>query len=132
MSTQPLLAEAARRSGLLWVRAAGSTERPQPMWHLWHDGVVYLLTGGIEQPAPPGVARTGAVAEVTLRGAGNGSRLVTALADVTVVEPHCAQWDRVIAPLKAKRLNAPDGERAPERWARECTLLALRPQFREP
>ncbi|GDY76882.1 hypothetical protein SAV31267_063670 [Streptomyces avermitilis] len=32
-----------------------------------------------------------------------------------------------MAELKGKRLNAPDGEAMPERWARECRVLRLEP-----
>ena len=35
--------------------------------------------------------------------------------------------EAAVADLKGKRLNAPDGEAMPERWARECRVLRLEP-----
>src|SRR4051812_43628833 len=32
-----LVEEAAKKSGLLWVCAAGGRHRPQPMWQVWND-----------------------------------------------------------------------------------------------
>src|SRR5204863_3366614 len=84
-----LIEEAAKKSGLLWVRATGVGRRPQPMWHLWHDGVAYLLTGGIEQPAPDGLADR---AFVTLASKDKGSRLITFEATVDVVAPGGDEW----------------------------------------
>ncbi len=37
------------------------------------------------------------------------------------------EWTAAVADLKGKRLNAPDGEAMPERWARECRVLRLEP-----
>jgi len=119
-----LIEEAAKKSGLLWVRAAGSGRRPRPMWHVWHDGAVYVLTGGIEQPAPEGL---GDRAFVTLPSKDKRSRLVTFVAEVEVVAPGSDDWSTVEPLLRGKRLNLPDGEAAPQRWARECTLFRLRP-----
>jgi hypothetical protein len=130
-----LVAESAKRSGLLWVRRAGlaAGEPPsqetqsQPVWHLWHEGSAYLLTGGIEQPAPAGLVEPGARAEVTARSKDTGARLVVWPARVQVVEPATPEWDVVAALLQSRRLNSPDGERAPQRWAAECRLLRLTP-----
>src|SRR4051812_10229603 len=55
-----LIEDAAKKSGLIWVRATGLAHgvgpgREQPVWHVWQDGAVYVLTGGLEQPAPGGI-----------------------------------------------------------------------------
>jgi hypothetical protein len=126
-----LVEESAKRSGLLWVRraglAAGEPPSPQPVWHIWHDGSAYLLTGGIEQPAPEGLDETGARAEVIVRSKDTRARLVVWPARVRTVDPGSEEWDTVAALLQPRRLNSPDGEQAPRRWAAECRLLRLTP-----
>ncbi|HET7309687.1 MAG TPA: hypothetical protein VFJ17_00015 [Mycobacteriales bacterium] len=119
-----LIEESAKKSGLLWVRASGPRHRAQPMWQLWHEGAIYVLTGGIEQPAPEGLADH---AFVTLRSKDKDSRLLTIEADVEAVDPDTEEWADVAALLLNKRLNLPDGEQAPERWRRECVVFRLRP-----
>jgi hypothetical protein len=119
-----LVEEAAKKSGLLWVRAVGPRHRAQPMWQLWNDGAIYLLTGGIEQPAPEGLTDR---ALVILRSKDKGSRLLTIEVSVDVVEPDSEEWAGVAPLLLAKRLNLPDGADAPQRWRRECVVYRLRP-----
>jgi hypothetical protein len=118
-----IVEEAAKKSGLIWVQGRpGAVARP--VWHVWQDGSIYLLCGGIEQPAPEELGDT---AYVTLRSKDKGSRLARIVATVTVVEPGTEGWDAVVPALLGKRLNLPDGDAAPQRWARECTLYRLTP-----
>jgi len=119
-----LVEESAKKSGLLWVRATGPRRRPQPMWQVWHDGAIYVLTGGIEQPAPEGLAD---LAFVVLRSKDKRSRLLTIEVSVEVVEADTDEWSTLAPLFVAKRLNLPDGEAAPERWRRECVVYRLRP-----
>jgi hypothetical protein len=119
-----LVEESAKKSGLLWVRAVGPRHRPQPMWQIWHEGAIYVLTGGIEQPAPEGLTDR---ALVTMRSKDKGSRLLTIETSVEVVAPDSEDWDAVEGVLASKRLNLPDGEAAPQRWRRECVVYRLRP-----
>lgn len=118
-----LIAEAAKKSALLWVTVAG--QPPRPAWHVWHDGAAYVVTGGIEQPLP-GLAET-PCAVVTLRSKDTGSRVVEFPARVTPVAVDSPEWDAIVPELHAKRLNAPDGEAQPARWAKESTILRLSP-----
>jgi hypothetical protein len=118
-----LVDEATKRAGLVWVRPAGEHRRAQPVWHLWHDGSAYVLTGGLEQELPPLADR----AYVTVPSKDKGSRLVTWVADVAVVVPDSDEWIALVPQLLGKRLNLPDGEAAPQRWARECVLYRLTP-----
>jgi len=118
-----LIEEAAKKSGLIWVRPAGHGHRAQGVWHVWQDGAAWVLSGGIEQPLPD----LGERAYVTVRSKDKGARLVTWVADVRRVEPGSPEWESVEATLLAKRLNLPDGDEAPKRWARECTLWRLTP-----
>jgi hypothetical protein len=120
------LDEAMKKTGLVWVRATGRGHRAIGMWHLWQDGEVYLLTGGIEQPAPDGL-EPGATAHVTARAKGKNARVLSFEVAVESVAPDTEEWQQTTAALVPKRLNLPDGETAPQRWARECTLWRLRP-----
>ena len=117
-----LIEEATRRSGVVWVTPEGS-DRAHPVWHLWHDGAMYVVTGGLEQPLPVTTR-----AAVTVRSnAKQADRLVTWVADVAPVEPDSDLWAEVVPLLHTKRLNAPDGEEQPRRWARESVVLRFTP-----
>jgi hypothetical protein len=122
-----LVEEASKRAGLIWVRRQGSDAIARPVWHAWVDGHAYLLTGGIEQPMPDGLIDSGATAEVTVASKDKRSRLVVWIAEVDVIAPGSEEWDVAAPALQAKRLNSPDGEAAPMRWANECTVLRLTP-----
>ena len=117
-----LIEEATRRSGVVWVTAEGA-ERAQPVWHLWHDGAMYVVTGGLEQP----LTETPRATVIVRSNATQADRVVTWVADVSRVEPDSARWDEVVPLLHAKRLNAPDGEAQPQRWARESRVLRFTP-----
>jgi hypothetical protein len=123
-ASMTLLDEAARKSGLIWLRPDGERRRAQAVWHLWHEGAAYVLSGGLEQPVPEGL---GDRAFVTVRSKDTGARVLTAEAAVSVVPPGSPEWEAVEPGLVAKRLNLPDGEAAPQRWAQECTLYRLTP-----
>jgi hypothetical protein len=130
-TTFALVEESARRSGLVWVRRVGAGPQtgppPRPVWHVWQDGSAYLLTGGIEQPMPEGLDADRAQAEVIARSKDKGSRLVVWRAAVQRVEADSNEWRAVVPALASRRLNSPDGEQAPQRWARECRLFRLTP-----
>lgn len=116
-----LIEEATRRSGVVWVTPDDA--RTQAVWHLWHDGAMYVVTDGIEQPL-----HVTSHATVTVRSnATQADRLVTWVADVEPVAPDSELWAEVVPLLHAKRLNAPDGEEQPARWARDSVLLRFLP-----
>lgn len=122
--TEPhLIAEATRRSGLVWISVDGA--RAEPVWHLWREGAAYVLAGGGEQPAT-GLAEAERAA-VTVPSKTTRGRLVTWRASVRRVPPDSDEWNAVVPELLAKRLNAPDGQQAPRRWARDSVLLRLDP-----
>jgi hypothetical protein len=117
-----LVDEATRKSGVVWVTPDHET-RAYPVWHLWHDGAMYVVTGGLEQPLP---AMSHAV--VTVRSKDRqADRLVDWVATVEAVAPESELWQEVVPLLHAQRLNAPDGEAQPERWARESVVLRFTP-----
>ncbi|THA71720.1 hypothetical protein E6R60_28205 [Streptomyces sp. A0642] len=119
-----LVEEATKKSGLIWVRGTGPA---RALWHVWHEGAAHLVGDGPgEQPLPAGLT-DGATAEVTVRSKDNGGRLVAWPASVVQLAPHSEEWEAAVAELKGKRLNAPDAEQMPERWARECRIIRLTP-----
>lgn len=123
MSVPTLVAEATRRSGVVWVSADGTD--PRLVWHVWHDGAMHLVTGPGEQELPPLTDR--AVVVVRSR-ASQSDRVVTWEADVTTVEPDTPLWDEVVPKLAAERLNAPSAEELPQRWAATATVLRFAPR----
>lgn len=92
---------------------------------MWQDGAAYVVTGRGEQPLP-GLLDVRHVV-VTVPSKDNRSRLVSWLAACSRVEPGSQEWEAVEPALRAARLNLPDGERAGERWARECAIVRLSP-----
>ena len=119
-----LIAESAKKSGLLWVVADGE-ERSRPLWHAWHDDAVVVVGDGAEQPLH-GLA-DGRSAVVTVRSKDKGGRLVRWPARVVELAPGSEAWLAATEELKVKRLNAPDTDTITDRWARECRVLRLEP-----
>lgn len=119
-----LVEEATKKSGLIWVRGTGPA---RALWHVWHEGAAHLVGDGPgEQPLPAGLT-DGATAEVTVRSKDKGGRLVAWSASVAQLAPHSEEWEAAVGELRGKRLNAPDAEQMPERWARECRIVTLTP-----
>lgn len=117
------LAELAGKSDLVWVEVGGGSARP--LWSTWHDEAVALVTGGIEQPDPG--LQDGATVILILRSKENRARQVSVPSTVEQLIAGSEAWDEAVKVLHPKRLNAPDGERQPERWARESTVWLVRP-----
>lgn len=119
-----LVAEACRKSAVLWLTLPG---RPQPLaaWHVWQDDAALCVHEGGEQHLP-GLAGADQV-EVAVRSKDTGGWLVSWLASAEPVPPGTPEWAVAAAALHAARLNAPDGEAAPDRWARESRITRLVP-----
>ncbi|WFB07559.1 hypothetical protein LRS74_11215 [Streptomyces sp. LX-29] len=121
-----LIEEAAKKSGLIWVRGSEGPERA--LWHVWHEGAACLVGDGPgEQPLQGLGLVDGGTATVTVRSKDKGGRLVGWTARVVEMAPGSEAWTAAVDELKGKRLNAPDAERITERWARECRVLRLEP-----
>jgi len=86
-----------------------------------------VVTGPGEQPLP-GLAGPGRATIIVAGGPGGGP--VTWTAAVSRVEPGSGEWDEVIGPLVAGRLNAvlAETETSPaRRWARSGAVFRLAP-----
>jgi hypothetical protein len=92
-----------------------------------------VVSGPGEQPLP-GLADSG---RVTVIVAGNQitGGLLSWTAVVSRVEPGSGEWDEVIGPLVAGRLNAvlAEGETSPaQRWAASGAVFRLAPALDDP
>lgn len=117
-----LVAEATKKSGLVWIKVSDAG-KAVPTWHHWHNDAAYVIAGGPEQPVR-GLAH-GERVVVTVRSKSTGGRIVNWVAAVTTVDPGSAEWAEVVPDIHANRLNSPAG--TPERWAYESTLFRLDP-----
>ena len=118
-----LVAELAKASDLVWVQPDQGT--PRPLWSVWDGAAIDVVTGGIEQP-DPGLA-DGSTVTVILRSKENRARQVSLRMAVEELVPGSEAWDEAVKALHPQRLNAPDGEQQPQRWAAESTVWRLHP-----
>lgn len=116
-----LLAEAATKSGLVWVRPAGQ-RRAWPAWHVWHDGAVVVVSGPGEQDLP---VLEGPV-ELVLRSKASGARLLTVPATASTLAPDDERWPGAARALAASRLNATTSPaQLPDRWREANPITRL-------
>jgi hypothetical protein len=120
--TLDLVAELARRTGVSWVRAGGRTS---PVWHVWSDDALCLVSGGAEQPLPD--IEDGARVEVVMRSKDTGGRLLTWSGTASVVRPGDAEWAATTAALVGRRLNLRDPSAAADEWARDSVVHRIVP-----
>jgi hypothetical protein len=122
-----LVEEGAKKSALLWL-AAAPEGRAYAAWHVWVDGAVLVVSGGLEQPMPV-LDQLGDDRRilVTLRSKDTWGRLVTWVGHAQTVAPDDEAWQAAATELHAKRLNSPDGEAQTERWRRESVITRIVP-----
>jgi hypothetical protein len=118
----PLVAEAMKKAAVAWLGLADAP--PYPVWCLWLDDALFVVSGPGEQPAP-GLAEAGEVT-VTARG-DHGGQIVTWPALVEPVDPASETWATVVPMLAAKRLNSAGAAKLGQKWARECVVSRLVP-----
>jgi hypothetical protein len=122
-----LVAELAKKSGLLWIRHG---DRTYPVWHEWiaeedGTGAVHVVGDGAEQPLP--AVADGDVVTLMLRAKSDRHLVMGVDATVEHITPDDPRWPAITAVLKAGRLNLHDSDQAVERWARESRVLRLVP-----
>lgn len=122
MDRTELVAELAKKSGLVWISYAGRT---RAVWHEWVGDAVCVVAGGSEQPLPD-IERHQTVI-LHLRSKSTRALVAEAKAQVEVVAPGSGHWDPVTTALKAGRLNLRDGDHAIRRWADESVVVRLVP-----
>ncbi|WP_244312743.1 hypothetical protein [Microbispora hainanensis] len=121
----PVIEEGAKKSGVLWL---GLPSGVRLAWHAWHDGAIYVVSGGEEQSLP-GLAELAAgrgEIEVVLRSKDNGAELVRFPAVAEVVDQAAAP--EAVAALAKERLNARDAAGLTTRWAEGSTVVRLTPR----
>lgn len=119
---EALVAELAKKSGLLWITYEG---RAHPVWHEWVPDAVCVVANGGEQPLP-GIESQKTVTLV-LRSKANRHLVAEAEATVEVLTSESDQWEVVTLALKTGRLNLADRDDAVERWSRESQVVRLIP-----
>lgn len=122
MTPTDLVAELAKKSGLVWISYARES---RAVWHEWVGDAVCVVAGGTEQPLPD-IERHQTV-HLSLRSKSNRALVAQAEARVEVVAPGSEHWDAVTTALKAGRLNLADSDHAIERWASESVVVRLVP-----
>lgn len=116
-----LLAEAASKSGLVWLRPAGQP-RAWPAWHVWHEGAVHVVSGPGEQQLPPLVGPV----DVLIRSKDSGARLLTVPATATTLRPDDEAWQSAAAALAASRLNSATAPAdLPDQWRSSALITRL-------
>ncbi|MGW5266859.1 hypothetical protein ACWEQG_38290 [Microbispora sp. NPDC004025] len=123
--TLSVIEEGAKKSNVLWL---GLPSGPRLAWHVWHDGALYVVTGG-EERALPGLTEIAAERgeiEVVLRSKDNGAELVRFPAAAEVVDQAAAP--DAVAALAKERLNARDAAGLTARWAERSTVVRLAPR----
>lgn len=114
-----LLAEAAGKSGVVWVEVPG--DRAYAVWHVWHDDAFLVVSGPGEQHLPWLPEEV----VVALRSKDSGGRLLRTHARAVVLDPGSEEWTAAAELLRGERLNATGDVLA--RWAAEGTIHRLTP-----
>jgi hypothetical protein len=117
-----LIADLAKKSGLVWVSYA---HRTHAVWHEWVDDAVCVVTGGTEQPLPD--IEKHKTVTLSLRSKASRALVAQAEASVEVITPESEHWASVTEALKSGRLNIVDAANAIERWGRESFVVRLVP-----
>ncbi len=128
-----LLAEAASKSSILWIRLPDGAAHPA--WFVWHDNedprgtgpAAYVVSGLGEQPLPWLPAQV----DLLLRSKDTGGRLITITAEVAEVTPESPVWDAAVEVIRPARLNLQGSPAEVEaRWRAGCTIHVLTPHGR--
>ena len=119
---EQLITESMKKAAVAWVAVGG---RPAyPVWCLWIDGALYVVSGPGEQPAP-GLADA-STASVSARG-DHGGLIVTWPAAVTQVAPHEPLGTAGAPQLAAQRHNSAPAAELVAGWADRATVSCLTP-----
>ena len=119
---------ALSKSTIAWLAVPqdDDTVVTKPIWYGYDQGRVYVLTGEGEQDIP-GLADSSKHVRLIVRSKDVQSRV----GDVTCVSqtlPKDKDWERIAREiLVGRRLNLKDGDKAPDRWKKDCEIVVLTP-----
>ncbi|MET0929365.1 MAG: hypothetical protein ABWX74_07595 [Aeromicrobium sp.] len=122
MPPTDLVADLAKKSGLVWVSYGGRTHA---VWHEWVGDAVCVVSGGTEQSLPS-IADEQTVT-LLLRSKSTRALAASVEARVELVGPDSEHWETVTTTLRTGRLNLVDTDHAVERWATESVVVRLVP-----
>lgn len=117
--------EALKKSTIIWLRwkDGDGTERTMPVWFLYLNDKIYVISGERQQTLPG--ARDIRHADVIIRWKGKNAAIAELPADVRVL-PLGPEWDEIAEKIAEKRLNIPGApEDTARRWRDECDVLEL-------
>lgn len=121
--------ESLKKSTIVWLRWRDSEdqERTMPVWFVFQDGKLYVISGERQQTVPD--AERLRRAEIIIRWKGHGNARVAELpVDVRIIRPG-PEWDPIAEKLAEKRLNTPGApEDTARRWRDDCVILELTPR----
>ena len=118
---------ALSKSTIAWVVVPqdDGTESTNAVWFGYDQGRIYVLAGTGEQEVP------GLVGSKHVRLIVRSKDVQSKVGEVTCVThvlPKDASWDRIAREvLLGRRLNLPDGDKAPDRWRKDCEIVQLTP-----
>lgn len=123
--------KALKKGSILWlgVPQPDGTRHEQPVWFVFSDGKVYVVSGPTEQDVPHLADAT--EVEIIARSKDIRSRVSRVPATVRVLPPGDPQYPTVVEAALPKRLNLTDPNEAFERWKANCSLVELTPRFRD-
>jgi hypothetical protein len=118
--------ESLKKSTIIWLRWKDpdtGEERTAPVWFVYYQDKIYVLSGERQQTIPK--ADRLRAADVILRWKGKNAQVAELPADVRVV-PQSDEWDELAERIAEKRLNIPGvpGDTA-RRWRDECVILEI-------
>lgn len=122
MPPTDLVADLAKKAGLVWVAYGGRTHA---VWHEWVGDAVCVVSGGTEQ-ALPAIADQRTVT-LLLRSKTTRALAASVEARVEIVAPGSEHWEAVTTTLRTGRLNLADSDHAIERWAAGSVVVRLVP-----
>lgn len=131
LAAEETFKKALKKGTILWltVPQPDGTRHEQPVWFVYTDGKVYVVSGPTEQDVPHlGEAEE---VEITARSKDVRSRVSRLPAAVRVLDPDEPQYTTIVEQALPKRLNLTDPNEAAERWKAKCVLVELTPRFRE-
>ncbi|HVM13914.1 MAG TPA: hypothetical protein VM287_06260 [Egibacteraceae bacterium] len=131
LAAEETFKKALKKGTILWlaVPQPDGAHHEQPVWFVYSDGKVYVVSGPTEQDVPH--LADAAEVEITARSKDVRSRVSRLPAEVRVIPPEDPEYGTIIEMALPKRLNLTDPNEAPKRWRANCVLVELTPRFRD-